>query len=279
MSHSYEDRILRVLEYIHANLDGDLSLDTLADVAAMSRFHWHRVFAAVQGETLASAIRRIRLNRAAAELVNGNLPLTKVAALCGYPNQRSFARVFREAYGLPPEAFRNGGKLLPLRLKPDTGEKQMYPIEIQQVEARKVAALEHKGSFMAINQAFEKVAALAATRNLWPQVAGMVGVFYNSPGTVPDEDLRSHAGLILRDTGMATPEGFDTVDLPAGKVAVMHFKGPYAGLGAAYQHLYGEWLPKSGEEARDVPPYELYLNNPREVAPEDLLTDVCVPLV
>ena len=65
MANAYEARMLRVIDYIHDNLDGDLSLDNLADVAAMSRFHWHRVFHAMTGETCAAAVRRVRLNRAA----------------------------------------------------------------------------------------------------------------------------------------------------------------------------------------------------------------------
>lgn len=59
------NRILRVLDHIYANAGDDLSLDNLADVAALSRFHFHRMFHAVTGETVAGAVRRIRMNRAA----------------------------------------------------------------------------------------------------------------------------------------------------------------------------------------------------------------------
>lgn len=58
-------------------------------------------------------------------------------------------------------------------------------------------------------------------------------------------------------------------------MAVMHCKGPYAGLKAAYDYLFGEWLPKSGED----PSFEIYLNDPTDTALDDLLTDICVPLV
>jgi len=69
-----------VLDHIHDNPAGDLSLDALADVAAMSRFHWHRVFHAMTGETAAQAVRRIRLHRAAVLLVQSELPLADIAA-------------------------------------------------------------------------------------------------------------------------------------------------------------------------------------------------------
>ena len=75
MAASYEDRMLRVVAYIHDNPAGDLSLDALADVAAMSRFHWHRVFHAMTGETCAQAVRRVRLHRASVMLVQGAQPM------------------------------------------------------------------------------------------------------------------------------------------------------------------------------------------------------------
>ncbi len=62
---TYEQRVLRVLQYIHDHPSEDLSLDALADIAATSRFHWHRVFQALTGETCAQAVRRIRLSLAA----------------------------------------------------------------------------------------------------------------------------------------------------------------------------------------------------------------------
>ena len=46
---SYEARLIRVLDYIHDHPAGDLSLDNLADIAAMSRFHWHRTYHAMAG--------------------------------------------------------------------------------------------------------------------------------------------------------------------------------------------------------------------------------------
>ena len=68
MAGDYERRLRRVVDHIHDNPDGDLSLDRLADVAALSRFHFHRVYNAVVGETAANTVRRMRLHRAAVGL-------------------------------------------------------------------------------------------------------------------------------------------------------------------------------------------------------------------
>jgi AraC family transcriptional regulator len=60
--------------------------------------------------------------------------------------------------------------------------------------------------------------------------------------------------------------------------AVLHHRGPYATMGAAYQWLYGQWLVQAGHAALDQPVFEEYLNNPRDTAPADLLTDIHLPL-
>ena len=60
---------------------------------------------------------------------------------------------------------------------------------------------------------------------------------------------------------------------------MLRHKGPYAEMHKAYQWLYGQWLPKSGRQLRDAVMFEEYLNNPRDVAPAELLTDIHMPLV
>lgn len=277
MTQPYEDRLLRVLEYIHENPAGDLSLDTLADIAAMSRFHWHRVFHGMTGETCAAAVRRVRLHRAACWLIQTDRTVGQIAADVGLANVQSFTRIFREGYGMTPGAFRKRGELRPPLLRPERGKIPMYNVEISTQPARRMAALPHIGAYTEIGAAFEKLSALFTTRNLWPHASGMAGVYYDDPDAVAEDQLRSHAGVVVGpDCEMG--DTFEEVTLDQGRYAVLRFKGPYAGLKAAYMYLYGEWLPKSGEEANDQPPAEIYLNSPMEVTPEELLTDIIVPL-
>ena len=96
-------------------------------------------------------------------------------------------------------------------------------------------------------------------------------------GATPAADLRSHAGLeVGSDTPLTAP--LEEVRLPAGRHAVLTFKGPYAGLPAAYDQLFSTWLPGSGNEPADSPVFEVYLNSPMDTAPEDLITEICLPL-
>ena len=61
-------------------------------------------------------------------------------------------------------------------------------------------------------------------------------------------------------------------------ILVRDLRKSYGELEAAYDWLYRSWLPASGLEPADHPCFEIYLNDPRQVAPAALLTDVCLPL-
>ncbi|UWQ92069.1 AraC family transcriptional regulator [Rhodobacteraceae bacterium M382] len=276
MTTSYEDRVLRVLAYIHDNPAGDLSLDNLADVAAMSRFHWHRVFRALTGETCAQAVRRLRLHRAASWLVTSDRPVDRVACDVGYSNLKSFARAFAEAYGVSPIAFRKAGRATLANPTLKIGDYPMHPVSLRNEPARRLIGLPHTGAYMEIGKSFEAFGAMCESRQLWPHMGPAAAVYYDNPECVAEAELRSFAGGEYR--GEDIPQGMEERRLEGGKTAVLTYKGPYSGISGAYQSLYGNWLPTSGEEPADAPCFEIYMNNPRDTAPEDLVTEICMPL-
>src|SRR5271168_3241809 len=102
----YTERILRVLTHIQEHLDETLDLEELAQVACFSSFHFHRIFAAMTGETMADHVRRLRLERAAMELRSGAKQVIQVALDAGYEAHEAFTRAFKAAYGISPAAFR-----------------------------------------------------------------------------------------------------------------------------------------------------------------------------
>ena len=277
MRNQYERRLIRVLEYIHDNPDGDLSLDALADVAAMSRFHWHRVFRAMTGETIADAVRRTRLHLAACWLVETDWPISEVSKRAGFSNAKSFGRIFKDHHSKTPLAFRRAGRAPQHIQTSRSGHFPMYEIQIRQAPARQFSGLAHIGPYAEIGRSFERVSAIVTARNLWPTVSGMAGIYYDDPSSVVPQALRSHAGVIV-SPDFESPEDFDTVALPEGEEAVLLFRGPYSGLSKAYDFMWGEWLPSSAREPADTPPFEIYLNAPRDTAPDQLLTEICMPL-
>jgi len=106
----YTARINRVLDYIGAHLNRDLTLQTLAKVANFSPYHFHRIFRAMMGETVRQFIQRLRIERAASMLVvNPKKSITEIAFDCGFSGSAAFARAFRDTFGMSASDWRKGG--------------------------------------------------------------------------------------------------------------------------------------------------------------------------
>ena len=104
------------------------------------------------------------------------------------------------------------------------------------------------------------------------------------PFTAPYDAFEAKAEKVRYDAaitvdGDVEAEGEVGVrELAGGPYAVVCHQGPYNELGTTYDFMYGRWLSSMGYEPADAPPFEHYLNEPESTEPEELLTDVHVPL-
>lgn len=276
---SYLRRFTRVIEYIYAHLDEAPDLNTLAEVAALSPYHWHRIWQGVYGESVVGTVKRLRLQRAAADLAHTDLPLEAIWPRAGYGSLAAFSRSFKDSYGMTPSDYRKSGSHTHFRsTQTAKGDTTMPDVMIRHVPAAKLVVVPHRGSYMEIGKAFETLFGTLGARGLLRPGMCMKGMYYSDPTSVPEAELRSAAAIILPDDDFPVAAPLERAELRGGDYAVLRYKGPYSDMRPAYDWLYGEWLMQSGREAADAPCFEDYLNNPREVAASELLTDICLPL-
>lgn len=274
---SYERRILRVLTHIHDNLDGDLSLDTLSSIACMSPFHWHRVFYGITGETLANCIRRVRMDRATILLLQSKDSISEIASKCGYGNAQSFSRSFQADYGLTPSKFRKSESHYKASEAPSQSPLKSFEIEVRRQPGYRLVSDFHRGDYQRLGRTIAQLHARLALREKVYGDMKAIAVLHDDPFLVPEPELRSHIGFVISDDA-ALPDNFGETQVAAGPCAVLHFKGPLVGLYEAYKYLYGHWVPNNGVELSDAPIYAMVLEDPREVSPNELHTDICLPL-
>jgi AraC-like DNA-binding protein len=101
-----QDRVERVLDHIHANYRERISIETLADVAALSPSGFHRLFRRHTRLTVTDYVAELRIGQACALLVNSQRPIAHIADEVGYQNLANFNRQFRALKGLTPRDFR-----------------------------------------------------------------------------------------------------------------------------------------------------------------------------
>lgn len=155
----------------------------------------------------------------------------------------------------------------------------MFPVEIKTTDALQLLAIDHTGSYMGVSQAFDLLNACAASRQLFSDKTRWIGIFFDDPCTTEESQLHSKACITIPDNVAITPDApLNLTQIEAGTYAVLRYQGPYSDMQPVYQWFFGTWLPNSGYEAANAPPFEDYLNNPRDTPPTELLTDIYMRL-
>jgi AraC-like DNA-binding protein len=106
---STRGQIHRVLGYVRAHLHEPLDVQTLADLAGLSRAHFTRVFTHSEGVSPAEYVLNERMRRAASLLVSSGAAVKQVSRDCGFDDPNYFAKTFRKSYGASPTEFRTTG--------------------------------------------------------------------------------------------------------------------------------------------------------------------------
>jgi AraC family transcriptional regulator len=295
----YERRINRVIDCVQAHLDDDLTLERLAEIAAFSPFHFHRVFAAITGETLSDFIRRVRLERAAGALIS--LPETNVLEIAlryGFSSAATFARAFKAHFGMSATAWRSGGaqqwrkhhqaerknrKASATRIghRPSADSQGIaMRIEIKEIPPYRIAYRRHFGPYGT------KGAITALWTDLWRWIRrrdlarpGMltVGIGHDAPGIAAAEKLRYDAGIVVGDD-FKPDRSVDVAHLPGGKYAVARFQGPASVITDAWARFYTAWLPRSGYQPEDRPRLELRRDHDLRLPAGHFRCELCLPI-
>jgi AraC family transcriptional regulator len=293
----YRRRVCRAMNFISRNLERDLSLEEIATAAAFSRFHFHRIFRAVVGETVAAFTRRLRLEMAANRLLA--LPreeITTIAMDCGFSSSQNFAKSFRRHFGTTPTEYRkrklgnkqrNRENALSLRTEysPDTaftetpteGRSSAMKAAVKEMPTYHVAYVRKMGPY---NQetseaAFGELAIWAGPRGFLASGV-MLGVCWDNPEVTPSEKCRLDACIsVPRKIAPDGPVGFQTI--AGGPYAVCRFEIATDGFKQAWEAAF-TWLVNSGYECADRPCYERYHGHPDDHPGGRWRVDICIPL-
>jgi AraC-like DNA-binding protein len=99
----------RATAHIRRHLDQQLDVQGLADVAGLSRAHFSRLFAQIEGAPPSEFVLRERMQRAARLLLAGQLSIKAISSACGFDDPNYFAKVFRRTFAISPSQFRTTG--------------------------------------------------------------------------------------------------------------------------------------------------------------------------
>ncbi|HEY2531952.1 MAG TPA: GyrI-like domain-containing protein [Xanthobacteraceae bacterium] len=297
----YADRMHRVTGYVDQHLDQFLDLETLAEVAHFSPFHFHRLFSALMGETLGAYLRRRRCEVAATRLLaQPRLSVLQIALGVGFGSAEAFTHAFGARFGCSPTTWRLQQAAERAAIsnpdqansKPDQDHrrgamkngvsiKTEAPMKVQIIERKPtpIAYLRHVGPYGQPISMFWQTQAYP-----WMVTNGLIGqprygISHDDPRVTAPEQCRYDAGCEIPANLPARGDAHRTT-IPGGQYAALSFKGVVSGFEPAWDALLRDWLPSSGLQLDNRPMFEYYPTDSRYDPSTGVLEcQLCVPVM
>ena len=260
-----------MVDVILANPAHAFTVKELAAHAAFSEFHFHRVFKAIAGESVAQCIIRLRLEAVASALVyHPKTPLTQIALACGFSDSAHLSKAFRKAHGSSPPQFRKAHpsgfrmrRIGKARTKaPDYPDDMNVNVDIQTMPERTLASLRLVGPYThkGITGLYAELGTCYHSNLRRPVPDETICITWSDPTLAAEETLRLDACYAVP----ASTKGSDRVvvrRLEGGRTACLNASiaaSEMYRISELWDVFLGHWLPQLAIELADRPAYELY---------------------
>jgi AraC family transcriptional regulator len=255
----------KALWYIESHLADALSLDEIAAIGGVSRFHMVRAFAAATGLSVMRYVRTRRLSEAARALAQGAPDILTVALDADYGSHEAFTRAFRDHFGVTPEKVRSSTYLNNLGLQEpilmdSTLTDKLQPPRFETGKPLLVAGISERCTHENGG---------AGIPNQWRR-------FHQKVGDIPDRVGQVAYGVCCNgdDSGnfdyiagvevsdfSDLPREFSRVRIPEQRYAVFTHRDHISTIRRTVNTIWNQWLPASGLKAADAPSFERYDQN------------------
>ena len=255
----------KALWYIESHLADPLTLEQIAVIGGVSRFHMVRAFAAATGLSVMRYVRTRRLSEAARALAGGAPDILHLALDADYGSHEAFTRAFRDHFGVTPEAVRSSTRLDNLRLQEpivmdSTLTDKLEPPRFETGKPLLVAGISERCTHENGG---------AGIPNQWQR-------FHQKVGDIPDRVGQVAYGVCCNgdDSGnfdyiagvevsdfSDLPREFSRVRIPEQRYAVFTHRDHISSIRRTVNTIWNHWLPASGLNAADAPSFERYDEN------------------
>ena len=279
----YLEAINRAIEFIESNTSENISLGTVAEYSFLSKYHFHRIFKSIIGDTAKEYLTRLRLEKAALLLKNTEKSVSEIAYECGYASPETFNRAFKNYFATSPTIFRASAKQEMTNKKVIHKENSFKSLnlskpKIVELGDLNLAYIRHFGSYDKVGSSFQRLM-LWATKNLILKLMPTtLGIVHDNPDLTEEPNIRFDACVLV--TKEIQPKGeIGYKKIRGGKFAVFRYKGSYDSFYPVYDYIYNICLFEQKWELRDEPALEWYIKSPPFYKPENFVTDFYLPII
>lgn len=293
----YKNRINRVFEFIDKNLESDLSLNIISEIAFFSPFHFHRVFKFMTGETLNGYVTRRKIEKSASDLLHKKITASEIAHKYGFSDNSSYSRAFKKYFEISPTEFKkqNPNRHSKIRqLKSKNGQE--YPdyekyicvinnlknwikmnakIEIKEMPKMDLAYVSSIGPHN-LENAYGILMQWATPKGLMNDQTKLITIYHDSFKFTEASNVRMSASILL-DKDVETNGEIGQTSIKAGKFIVGSFEIVLNEFEKSWTGLF-IWMNENGYKKADKEPFEIYHNNFNEHPQKKAIVDFCIPI-
>jgi len=289
MTTSYQERICRVLDYIDMHLDEELSTDKLAQIACISKFHFHRQFSEFIAMNVAVYVQQLRIRRASYQLAfRKESKVIGIALDNGYESVEGFSRAFKRSMKQSPAKFKrepdwltwheNNEPLTMLRKFRVQEINHEFEVNIKHIGTVNIAVFEHRGAPERLGHSIQQFITWRKENKLPPSGSRTFNIVYDNPAFVASEDYRFDLCAEISQQVKENTYGVVAKAIPSGRCAVIRHIGTDQEMSHAIHYLYTNWLKQSNEELRDFPLFFERISFFPEVPEQQMITDIYLPI-
>jgi len=289
----YQRRVNLALEYIHESLDRNIQLDDVANVSYFSRYHFHRIFHALVGETVNDYVIRKRMEKAACRLLaRPHLNITDVALMGGFSTSANFSKAFKLYFGISPSKIRTPmkqdkdskiGKIYSkygkvfnpqdlysqfvtkvMVFDSDKLEEFLMKVKVEDLQEKSIVFLTAPKGYQleSVYETWDKIINWTKSNNVNDPMEQRFAICHDNPVITPEDKCRYDASVVI-DSKIKVREPFKKSVIPAGKYAIAYYKDSGDKISNFMTEICSHWFPDSGYEPDDYPPVFHYLNDAR----------------
>ena len=253
--------VAKALWFIESHFTQEITLDDIAQVAGISRFHMSRAFSSTTGHSVTTYVRGRRLTQAAHALSAGAPDIFAVALEAGYGSHEAFTRAFRDQFGLTPEAVRAEGhtqniKLMePIKMN-ETLLDTITPPRLEQGKSLLIAGLNERYSG-------KKSAEIPAQwQRFGPYIGtipGQIGPFaYGAIYNTDDEGNADYLCGVEVSNFSSLPAELARLRIPEHHYAAFQHREHISTIRRTWNTIWSKGLHASVHKAADAPMFERY---------------------
>ena len=279
----YLEAVNRAIEFIETHSSKRIILEEIAEYSFLSKFHFHRVFKSIIGDTAKEYLTRLRLEKSAILLKNTEKTIAQIAYDCGYGSPETFTRAFRAFFSTTPTHFRETSKKEIIEKaifysNTSFDDLHISPPKIIEKASLNLAYIRHFGSYEKIDDSFLRLSSWATENLLLSKQQTNLGIVYDNPDLTEESNLRFDACIIVPKEILPKGEiGYKKIK--GGKFAVFRYHGPFETFYTVYDYIYNICLFDYKWELRDEPALELYISSPPYCNSKELITDFYLPIL